>query len=492
MALVLDTVPDGVIVAGSDGRFQFFNPAAQRILGIGLKDVLPSEWTSVYGCYRSDMVTPCPPAELPLVRALGGETVSDAELFVKNRARPNGVWLSLDAIPLRGEDGTSRGGVVVFRDVTAKKRQLEQIRLLSTALEQTADCVLITDRNGRIEYVNPAFERVTGYAHDEVAGRNAAILKSGLHDRSFYRELWSTLRAGHVFRATITDRKKSGELFLTQQTISPMRGPGGGISHLVSVLKDITELQRAADLDRELQLARAVQRRLYPREPPELPGFEIAGAAFVANTTGGDLFDFVRLPGDCTGLVIGDVSGHGFDSALLMAEMRGVLRTTARTHSEPGEILSIVNRVLAADMEENRFATLVVAALDPREGTLRYASAGHPSAYILDCSGRVRHELPSTDVPLGLFPDTEYQTSPAVALESRDTLLLFTDGITEAEAPDGRVFGVDAAIELVRRCLKERAGAIVETLCNAARAFEQPGSQRDDMTAVICRAGARP
>ena len=332
---ILDSIADGVVVADARGRLVLFNPAAERMLGVGLADVPQAEWTDAYGCFRPDRVTPYPAAELPLARALRGETVAEAEVFVRN-AGTAGISLSINATPLRDGRGAVRGGVVVFRDVTARAQELSRIELLSNVVEQTADGVLVTDAQGRIEYVNPAFVSITGYSREELLGRTPALLSSGEHGPAFYAELWRALSAGEVYRETITDRRKNGETFLAEQTLTPMHGPAGETAHVVSIVKDVTELRRAQQREHALQVARRVQQRLYPEAAPRVPGLDIHGRAFVADATGGDYFDFVPLAGDRLALVIGDVSGHGLDSALVMAELRAILRSTARTLSDPG------------------------------------------------------------------------------------------------------------------------------------------------------------
>jgi sigma-B regulation protein RsbU (phosphoserine phosphatase) len=359
-------------------------------------------------------------------------------------------------------------------------------------VEQTADTVIITDPTGRIEYVNPAFETTTGYSRAEALGASPGLLKSGVHGPDFYREMWKALSAGQVFRAAITNRKKNGDLFVFEQTITPMKGPDGSLTHLVSVARDVTELRKAARREGTLQLARSIQQRLYPAEAPQVPGFDIAGAAIVADEIGGDYFDFVPLQDGCLGLVIGDVSGHGFDSALLMAETRAVLRSAAQGRSDPGEILTIVNQVLAADTDSNRFTTMFVGRLHPPTRTLRYASAGHNPGYLLDRSGALKTELPATGMPLGMFAAATTATSGDTILEPGDTLLLLTDGVTESEAPDGSYFESDAALDLVRSCRDRPASEIVQALYRAARAYGQGMPQNDDITIVICKVNPIP
>ncbi len=482
---ILDSIADGVVVADGRGRLVLFNPAAQRMLGVALADVPEADWTTRYGCFLPDRVTPYPAAELPLARALRGETVTEAEVFVRN-AGTSGVSLSINATPLRDGKGLVRGGVVVFRDVTARVRELRRIELLSNVVEQTADGVLVTDAEGRIEYVNPAFERITGYSREELLDRTPALLSSGEHEPAFYAELWRTLMEGKVFRRTITDRRKNGETFLAEQTITPVRGPGGEIAHLVSIAKDVTELRRAEQRENALQVARRVQQRLYPEAPPRIAGLDIHGKAFVADATGGDYYDFLPLRGDSLALVIGDVSGHGLDSALVMAELRTILRSAARSLSDPGEILSVVNRVLVADTEDNRFATALVAVLHLPTRSICYASAGHTPGYLLDASGRVRAELPATGPPLGLFADSRYPARDGILIAAGDSLVLFTDGAVDSESPHGTAFGTERLLDVVRAHRGARASTIVHAIHAALRAFTGSAPQQDDVTVVIC------
>jgi PAS domain S-box-containing protein len=128
-----------------------------------------------------------------------------------------------------------------------RERAEEARRKLSSAVEQAADSVMIANREGVIEYVNPAFERLTGYTAQEAIGQTGRILKSGVHDEPFYRELWRTIAAGEVFRAVLVNRKKAGEHYYEEKIITPLRDGQGAISHFVSAGRDITERKRAEE-----------------------------------------------------------------------------------------------------------------------------------------------------------------------------------------------------------------------------------------------------
>lgn len=521
---VFQSLPVGVVVCDENGQLIFHTAEAERILGTSPKDVRPDEWTVAYGCYLADMLTPYPVGQLPLTRSMQGKEVRNELVFIRNRQQPAGVWISVNGGPLRDKTGTSRGGVVVFRDVTESQNLLrnhvemppgneeekpgtellcstcpvlerfERFRSiygqLCRAVEQTADTVLITNRQGVIEYVNPAFEQTTGYAGNEVLGRTPAILKSGLHDEQFYQDLWNQLLAGQPFRGTIVNRKKSGELYWAEQTITPMRDERQQITHFVSVLKDVTELRKKQEQDFYLRIAREVQQRFYS-VATVLPGFDIAGAAYPADDTGGDHFDFIRQPDGCVCLVIGDVSGHGFGAALVMAETRAYVRSCAKFESDAGSLLTDVNRFLAEDLHDGRHVTLAVIRLDPRNLSFTYASAGHVPCYLLRRSGETGTVMESTGPPLGLFPDVEFSSSPVIPLEAGDTFVLLTDGITESSNRDEAEFGPERVLEFVRGHPHSSASELVQGIYEAAREFADGEPQRDDITSVICRVGAR-
>jgi PAS domain S-box-containing protein len=461
---------EGVIVADREGRFLILNEAAQKILALGTDEKSPKSWREIHGCFMPDGVTPYTPEEMPAARALLGETVIHAK-----------------ASPLRGKKNDIRGSVVVFHDVTKRKQTETHIQTLTNAVEQTADGIIICDRSGIIEYINPAFEQTTGYTLAELSGLTPRILKSGVHDDAFYEKLWATILSGHVFRDTIANRKKNGEIFFAEQTITPMWGSTGVITHFVTVIKDVTEQRKLQQQQFQMSLARAVQQQFYSMPLPKLEGFTFAGEAFPADATGGDYFDFLPLPGDCIGVTIGDVCGHGIGSALLMVELRAYLRAFAQQTSDVGDIFSLTNNALVSDLEQDRFATLIFCCLNPSTRSFVYASAGHTPGYIIDAAGNVKRTLDSTDIPLGFMPDHPFTRSDPILLEPGDILALLTDGILDAERPDQQAFGAERTVEYIRAHRDENPQEIVTGLYRAVRDFSNGMPQVDDITAVLCK-----
>jgi sigma-B regulation protein RsbU (phosphoserine phosphatase) len=360
---------------------------------------------------------------------------------------------------------------------------------LRRAVEQTADTILITDSRGIIQYVNPAFEGTTGYSAGEVLGRSPGVLKSGKHDAQFYRDLWRKLLAGETFRGVIVNRKKSGELYWAEQTISPIRNDSGDITHFVSVLKDVTEQRKKEEQEFHLQLAREVQQRYYNTRV-SLEGFDIAGAAHPADQTGGDYFDFIERPDGSLYVVIADVTGHGFGSALVMAETRATLRSYATVVPDITSLLRSVNRSLAVTLGGNRLVTMLLCHLDPRQRLLEYVGAGHEPGYVLRHSGEVAAMLSSSSPPLGFSADQEFQSGGFVPIEHGDTILLLTDGITESTDTADVMFGAERALDFIRDNQGRSASELVQGLHEAARAFAGGEPQLDDSTSIICKVDA--
>jgi len=252
-------------------------------------------------------------------------------------------------------------------------------------------------------------------------------------------------------------------------------------------LADAEERIESARLREEIRLAREVQQRLFPAASLPLPGLDIGGASYPAEATGGDYFDYIPMPDGAVALVIGDVSGHGFGPALLMAETRAYVRAFMMTRTDVGEIAALVNQALVRDELDDRFTTLIMVRLDEITRSLVYTSAGHSTGYVLNRGGEVTTLLTSTGLPLGILADATFPAAPPVSLHAGDTVLLLTDGIVEAHLSDGTLFGVHQTLEVVRQNRHRTAREIVDQLYQEVRAFCRDGAQLDDMTAVVVK-----
>jgi sigma-B regulation protein RsbU (phosphoserine phosphatase) len=241
-------------------------------------------------------------------------------------------------------------------------------------------------------------------------------------------------------------------------------------------------------LREEIRLARQIQQKLFPVAPLPSAGFDISGASYPAEATGGDYFDYIPMRDGGLGVVIGDVSGHGFGPALLMAELRAYLRALLLTRADVGEIVGLLNRALADDAPAGHFATLLLARLDPTTRSLVYASAGHVPGYILSTSGEVKCVLRSTGMPLAVQPDGDFPAVAVPPLEAGELLLLVTDGIMEAHGPDDKLLGMERVLDVVRAHRDRTARMIVDALYGVVRDFCGARSQLDDITVIVIKA----
>ncbi len=233
----------------------------------------------------------------------------------------------------------------------------------------------------------------------------------------------------------------------------------------------------------KLQIAAEIQKKLLPDAMPVLEGADISAGLKPTEATSGDFYDFLTLPDGSMGIVIADVSGHGIDSAILVAAASAYLRALARTSNDLGEILALLNEFLVEQSEEDRFLTLFFARIDPEKFSLSYAAAGHRAYHFR--GNRKVSVLNSTGIPLGLVPGIDIPSKGPIPLERGETLLFLTDGIEEATSPDGELFGSDRVKELIESHRNLSAQDTLDLLYREVRRFSGATPQKDDMTAIV-------
>jgi sigma-B regulation protein RsbU (phosphoserine phosphatase) len=246
------------------------------------------------------------------------------------------------------------------------------------------------------------------------------------------------------------------------------------------------DLRKKEALERELSIAREVQRELLPRGVPQFRGVELAGICIPAKAVGGDYYDYVQLGEAQLGLVVADVSGKGVAAALHMACLQASVRSLFRVRPDIGRLTAELNDHLYHSSSGSRYATMFVGCLDVSTGSFSYSNAGHHPPLLLRGDKVVR--LSEGGVPLGLFEGCSYR-SERHQLSPGDLLALFTDGITETPNADGEEYGEARLLELLRRVGDRPLNGVVEQVLDEVARWSGGAEAHDDVTVVLARVG---
>jgi sigma-B regulation protein RsbU (phosphoserine phosphatase) len=253
------------------------------------------------------------------------------------------------------------------------------------------------------------------------------------------------------------------------------------------VLSD--ELKRAYEaVDREMKIVEDIQRSLLPSRLPEIPTLHFAAHYQTSRRAGGDYYDFFPLPDGRWGILLADVSGHGTPAAVIMAITHSIAHTLSGPPCPPSRLLTFINDHLTAryTTDNGTFVTAFYGVYDPATRVLTYASAGHNPPRVGRCDGgHVRAIDRNGSVPLGIDPGVHYDDT-VENLSPGDYLLLYTDGITEARAPDGELFGVERLDAVVADCTGD-ANELIASVLRAVETFTQGRPPNDDRTLLVAR-----
>jgi serine phosphatase RsbU (regulator of sigma subunit)/anti-sigma regulatory factor (Ser/Thr protein kinase) len=240
------------------------------------------------------------------------------------------------------------------------------------------------------------------------------------------------------------------------------------------------EVRQRERIEQELRVAQLIQQQFLPHELPDLEGWKLGAYYGPAREVGGDFYDFIKLPDDQIGIVVGDVTDKGVPAALVMATTHSILRAEAPRLVAPSAVLQRVNDLLVDEMPAHMFVTCLYAVLDPATGRLRYANAGHNVPYVSTEDGVT--ELRATGMPLGLLPEMSYEEKEAT-LAPGDTVLLHSDGLAEAHNSQREMFGFPRVAALTGEA--SDGEVLIDRLLKELQEFTGPGvDQEDDITLV--------
>ena len=251
-------------VLGSDDQWKPFYPEKRSVLVDIVVDGSIDDLPSLYPTYARSPLTPDGLQAEGWYESLNGRR----------------CYIIFDAAPVRDNEGRIIAAIETLRDITVRKRAEEMLRKLSQAVEQSPTAVVITNREGIIEYVNPYFTKVTGYSAEEAIGRTPRIIKSGWHPPEFYREFWETILAGSEWHSEFRNKKKNGELYWEASSISSVKNSAGEITHFIAVKEDISERKWSEE---ELKISHEQVRLLLESTAEAIYGVSLLGKCTFAN-----------------------------------------------------------------------------------------------------------------------------------------------------------------------------------------------------------------
>jgi PAS domain S-box-containing protein len=482
-----------------DWRFTFLSPSIERILGYSVEEA-----TSLR---LEHLLTPAAYAAAKdalaeeLDRALTDVTYMYRALPIElEHVTKDGSfkWCEITSRFLRNQRNQLVGFLGVTRDISKRKRAEQALRdseeRFDLAVRGTDAGIWDWDLRTGTVYFSPRWKEMLGYGEDEI-GSDFAEWENRLHPDD-HEEALATLQdylqnGSSDYESEHRLRHKVGSYRWILARGAAVRDRNGEPYRMVGSHIDITGRKEAEETlskqKTQLLAAQSIQEQLLPKEPPSVTGFDIAGASYPAEFAAGDLFDYLSMPEESLGLVISDVSGHGFASALLMASVQARLRLLAEMGVEIEEILARTNSMLVEETGDDLFITAFIGRLDPRSRRLVYASAGHPAGYVFAHSGAVKALLESTSLPLAILPEIEFPTAEPLVLEPGDLVLLLTDGILETMNSEGEFFGAQRTLEVVRANRHKSSSDIVDSLHQAVRDFSGQESPSDDVTTMVIK-----
>lgn len=315
-------------------------------------------------------------------------------------------------------------------------------------VESSDDAVIGKTVNGIITSWNRGAAKIFGYSEDEVLGKPVTILVPPEYKEQVIQVHERVKHGEHVEHFETVSRRKDGGLIHMSLTYSPVRDAQGRVVAVSTIGRDITEQKKAAAalldnarINRELEIAKEIQQSFLPVCPSALPGMLMTCCCVPAAHVGGDYYDFFTLEDGIVDAVIADVTGHSVGSSLLMTMTRSVLHAKVSSSRTPGTLLAAVNDLLHDDLSRAELLiSMFYVRLDMENRTLAYANAGHNHPFLFRAREGAFIKLDADGLLMGVKTDVCFEEKFTL-VESGDILILYTDGVTEAEDAEGELFG---------------------------------------------------
>jgi sigma-B regulation protein RsbU (phosphoserine phosphatase) len=397
-------------------------------------------------------------------------------------------WVEDQTSVVRNSAGIKTHNQGILIDITERKVAEDELKKseekFRRIVETAAEGFILIGEDKVIRDVNDAYCRMTGYSREELIGKSPYDLSSE-ESRQYMLLNNDALMAQEYRKFEMTGVTKDGRQIPVLIHGNTLRNDKGEVIGNMAFVTDMTEHKKA------LVLAGEVQKSLLPQDKPKVKGLDVAGRNVSCDEIGGDYYDFLWHRDSKNGpfnVVVGDISGHGVDSALLMTTARAFLRMRASQPGSISEIITAMNHHLAQDvLETGRFMTLFYLTIDPELRRIDWVRAGHDPALLYDPVNNEFVELKGTGIALGIMDEVNYAQHSREGLADGQIIAIGTDGIWEAFNRNGEMFGKDRLREIIRRQSKENAAAILGAVYEELNTFTLGKKSEDDITLVIVK-----
>lgn len=413
------------------------------------------------------------------------------------------VYTESTGLPILDAQGQLIKWRGVDRDITARKHYhdalIESEQRTRQIIESALSAIVIMDAYGLITDWNYRAELMFGWTAQEAVGQRLAELIIPPRLRSAHQhglQQFLLTGTGTMLNQLLEQvaLRRDGSEFPVEISVAPLKQGNtylfSGFINDISARKAAEQRIRAAEINwavaqNELGIAQRIQASLSPSAPLKSAQFAVTGYCLPAAQVGGDYFDYFYRSDNVLDLVIADVSGHSIGPALFMVETRSAILTQAKHSSTPAQTLALLNSFMFADLDRaDYFITLSYLQYSVDSQQLAYANAGHPPPLLLRDGQGECLPLDAEGMVLGVRKELDFDEH-TVSLSAGDVVLLYTDGLTEAENPEGDFFGVDRVCQTLCRCRAMAPEQIIAQLLDQLKQFCRSDLFKDDITLMV-------
>jgi sigma-B regulation protein RsbU (phosphoserine phosphatase) len=479
------------------GYYLYSSTAVSQILGFNKEEVIGKHYT--------EFLTPQDKADQQVYSTSHQPFYALTNHYRHKDGHP--VLTESTGLPIINAEGKLLKWRGVDRDITARKQfqdaLIESEQRTRLIIESSLSAIVIMDSYGLITDWNHQAEKMFGWSRSEAIDQRLADL---IIPPRYRKDHWEGLQTflntgvGSILNQVIEHIaiRRDGSEFPVELSVSPLKLGNAyifsGFIHEITARKAAEQKIRQAEVNlaiaqSEIKIAQRIQASLSPSAPIRSEHFEVTGYCLPADKVGGDYFDYFFRSEDQLDMIIADVSGHSIGPALFMVETRSAIRTQANRLGTPSETLGVLNNFLFEDLDNaDYFITLFYLQYDIISQQLSFANAGHPPPLLLSPSQSKCRQLDAEGMILGVRKNLIFEEK-TTTLAKGDLILLYTDGLTEAENPDGEFFGVERVSELIIQYAHYSPERIINELLNHLKQFCQSESFKDDITLMIFKRG---